>query len=319
MAKQTVIITGGNSGLGFECARTMARSRDWHIVIASRNAGRVNAAVEQLKAESGTQSIEGMVLDLGSLVSVRAFYEEFMEGNRPVLQAIICNAGLSLTTNSLSTDGFDMTFGVNHLGHYLLVHLFSDTIADDGRVVFVSSGTHIPGHHIASRMGVTPPKYVTAHDLAFADAATGEAKIDSPVQRYSTSKLCNVLSTYEFARQFEAANKQIGVFAIDPGLMVDTELLRDVPRVAAAVFRPVINLIGRFVDGIRHSSESGQHLARLAADPALAEQSGLYFDGVRREDGSPDSYDVAKAHDLWNTSAGLVGLREAETILPLVV
>jgi len=95
---------------------------------------------------------------------------------------------------------------------------------EPGRVIFVSSGTHLPEHKLARRMGVPVPKYTTARNLVYPDNAPAADRIDAPTQRYSTSKLCNMLAAYEFARQFEAAGMNIAVFGIDPGLIPGTGL-----------------------------------------------------------------------------------------------
>ena len=314
---KTVLITGGNSGLGYQCAKALAQEPEWQIVIASRNQQRLEAAVLQLKAESGHSAITPMLLDLGSFASVRAFATQFAGQGLPPLHAIICNAGVSLRKNRQTADGIDLTFGVNHLGHYLLVHLLTKLLVTPARVVFVSSGTHIPDHYIASRMGVTPPKYTTAQNLAFPERASEAERIDLPMQRYSTSKLCNVLCAYEFARQFKAQEKEVSVFAIDPGLMPGTGLMRELPAALRAIFVPILRLASRWVDGIRDVEESGPHLARLVTDRALDGKTGLYFDGLHESPSSDDSYDRAKAIDLWNTSSHLSGLSAAESILPL--
>ncbi|MDJ0757263.1 MAG: SDR family NAD(P)-dependent oxidoreductase [Ardenticatenaceae bacterium] len=317
--KKTVIITGGNSGLGYQGALQLAREGDWHIVIASRNEQRVSSAVEQLKRATNYPFIEGMLLDLGSLQSVRRFAKAFKAADLPPLHAIVGNAGLSPAKNSTTADGIDTIFGVNHLGHFLLIHLLADVLESPARVVLVSSGTHLPDHPFASKMGVPPPKYVGARFLAHPEEAPAEAFVRSPAQRYSTSKLCNVLFGYELSRQFSAIRRDISVFALDPGLMPGTGLVRDLPSVLQAVFVPVIGFASRWVDNIRFPEESGRDLVRLVIDPTLDGQTAIYFDGRRPVKSSPDSYDREKAADLWNTSSTLCNLASQETILPLVV
>ncbi|MEM7803053.1 MAG: SDR family NAD(P)-dependent oxidoreductase [Chloroflexota bacterium] len=317
--KQTVIITGGNSGLGYQCALTLAQQKTWHIVIASRNPKRVAKAVERLKRESGHTDIEGGALDLGSFDSIRSFANSWPQKERPPLTALICNAGLSPAKNSQTVDGIDTIFGVNHLGHYLLIHLMSQYLKEKGRLVLVSSGTHIPEHKLARRMQVPVPKYVNARDLAYPDQALEAIRIDSPPQRYSTSKLCNVLAAYEFARQFEEAGMEIGVYALDPGLMPGTGLARDFPAALRQIFFGLIGFAGRWVDGIRFPETSGEHLARLVNDPALSSRSALYFDGLNEARSSADSYDRDKAADLWNTSSALCQLDPSETRLAITI
>ena len=220
---------------------------------------------------------------------------------------------------STTKDGIDTAFGVNHLGHFLLVHLLSEALNAGGRLIFVSSGTHLLDKKLARRLGVPEPNYTTAQNLAFPETAPENDRIESLPQRYSTSKLCNVLATYEFARQFEAARKPIGVFAIDPGLMPGTELVRDAPNFLKPIFAGAVRVMGYWNDGIREPTLSGQHLARLVTDSTLDGRSALYFDGDKEEKSSADSYDKMKAIDLWNTSAELCKLSSMETILPTAI
>lgn len=317
---KTVIITGGNSGLGYQCAKNLAQESGWQIVIASRNQVRVETAAAALRAETDQTAITPMTLDLGSFASIRRFVEQFAAAKLPPLHAIVCNAGLSPARNQQTRDGIDMIFGVNHLGHYLLVHLLTRYLAEPGRVVFVSSGTHIPEHKLARRFRVPVPNYTAARNLAYPDKAAAADRIDNPAQRYSTSKLCNMLCAYEFARQFQQMNRDISLFGIDPGLMPGTGLTRDVPTwLINGIFVPLINTMERWVDGIRFPEASGNDLACLILDQSLVGKTGLYFDGHNESLSSHDSYDLEKATDLWNTSSKLCQLDRNETILPITI
>jgi NAD(P)-dependent dehydrogenase (short-subunit alcohol dehydrogenase family) len=168
---RTVIITGGNTGLGYACARAIAASHaNWHIVIASRNQQQATQAVTTLRAATGNQHIEQMPLDLASLTSVRAFARDFIAHELPPLGAAICNAGIQVVSETTYTqDGFETTFGVNCLGHFLLVNLLLRHLDAPAQIVFVSSGVHYPGFQdIMSRLtGITPPHYRDARALAW--------------------------------------------------------------------------------------------------------------------------------------------------------
>jgi len=122
---KTIIITGANTGLGYECAKNIAQDcKTNHIILACRNTQRATEAVESLINETGNPNISSIELDLSSLESVRQFVNEFIKLNFPPLYAIVCNAGVQIVNGIQYTqDGFEMTFGVNHLGHFLLVNL----------------------------------------------------------------------------------------------------------------------------------------------------------------------------------------------------
>jgi len=322
--QKTVIITGGNSGLGYQTAIQLARTDNYHIVIASRNMERTSLAVQTLKEVTGYPHISAMVLDLASQKSVRQFVKVFAELDLPSLHAIICNAGLSLIGEQFTEDGIEMTFGVNHLGHFLLVNLLLEHLHTPARIVFVSSGTHLPEHRLARMTGVAKPRYVSAKYLSHPQSAPDGIHITNPTQRYSTSKLCNVLCAYELDRRLRAegistADKAIDVFAIDPGLMPGTGLVREFPQWAQSIFKNLIIGISPLIAGIRLPEESGRHVARLITDTTLTNSDAKYFDGLKETKSSTDSYDRDKAKDLWDTSVELSQLKPNETLLSVAV
>jgi NAD(P)-dependent dehydrogenase (short-subunit alcohol dehydrogenase family) len=120
----TAIVTGANTGLGFECARALAETRDWHVVVACRSTEKGREAVKRLIAQTRhkeieAKEIEAMTLDLASLESVRNFARDYAIEPRPPLRAIVCNAATQIVTGRTFTkDGFETTFAVNHLGHF---------------------------------------------------------------------------------------------------------------------------------------------------------------------------------------------------------
>jgi NAD(P)-dependent dehydrogenase (short-subunit alcohol dehydrogenase family) len=147
-AKETVIVTGGNTGLGFETARALAESdQGWHVVIACRNPAKAAEAVQTITNRTAKGRVEAMSLDLSSLASVRAFAQDYAGRNLPLLRGVVLNAGSQFVKGTTYTqDGFEATFGVNHLGHFLLANLLLPQISAPARIVFVSSGTHVEGN-----------------------------------------------------------------------------------------------------------------------------------------------------------------------------
>jgi light-dependent protochlorophyllide reductase len=310
-AGKTVIITGATSGLGYYCAEAIARSgQDWHIIIASRNLLRVEEAVRNLIAETNYPHIEGMALDLASLVSVRQFAQDFIAGERPPLQAIVCNAGIQVVSDTLYTeDGFEMTFGVNHLGHFLLVNLLLSHLSDRSRIAFVSSDVHNPD----AKTGMPDPRYQNARLLASSgdDNETDIGNVGR--RRYATSKLCNVLCAYELSRRLQKQQLNITVNVFNPGIMLDTKLSRDYGEAEMAALSTAIP--SSILEQARSPKTMGAALARLILDPLLDNVTGRYFDGLEEIQSSDESYDEQKSTELWESSTKLVKLSSREATL----
>jgi NAD(P)-dependent dehydrogenase (short-subunit alcohol dehydrogenase family) len=321
-ADKTVIVTGGNFGLGFETARAILQKGDgWNVIIAGRSLQRCELAVSRLSQETGTPPVEAMVMDLASLASIRQFALHFSAGNRPPLRALVCNAGVQHVGPTQRTeDGIESTFGVNHLGHFLLANLMLRYMEGPARIIFVSSGTHDP----SQRTGMPAPMLRDACSLAAPDDDEEARRSPGLVgrRRYTTSKLCNVLCTYEMDRRLKergasTSERPITVNAFDPGLMPGTGLARGygpTARFAWNALGPLLRWSLRpFHVNIHSPVESGRALARLVLDPSLESVSGRYFEGLKEIRSSEDSYDKAKAAALWEQSAALVGLDQDGT------
>lgn len=301
---KTIIITGATSGLGYHCAEAIAKSgQGWLIIIASRNPSTVEAATRSLINEAEYPHIEGMILDLADLASVRQFTAAFVEAKHPPLQAIVCNAGIQVVSGtSYTADGFEMTFGVNHLGHFLLINLLLPTLNNSSRIVFVSSDTHNP----TTQTGMPAPHYQAAESLAFPgnDGDKNSAQVGRV--RYTTSKLCNILCAYELARRLQNQQSIITANAFNPGLMLDTRLSRDYSQTERSELSKTIS--PAILENAKDSQTMGAALARLILDPALENVTGKYFDGLHEIESSQESYDERKATELWESSMKLVKL-----------
>jgi NAD(P)-dependent dehydrogenase (short-subunit alcohol dehydrogenase family) len=294
---RTAIITGANSGLGLECARALlATDPSWHLVLAVRDPERGAAAVQELGAG---QRCTVMHLDLASLRSVHEFIDDERAGGLPPIHAVICNAGVQVVSGAHTTaDGNEMTFGVNHLGHFALVCGLLDTLTAPARIVVVSSGTHDP----ARFTGMPHPHYISAAELAHPPGGptAGEGR-----RRYTTSKLCNLLFTYELDRRMEHGAQGVTVNAFDPGLMPGSGLGRDYRPLQRFVWRYVMPAL-RFLPGVNSTRTSGRNLAALAADPRFNGVTGMYFEADRPALSSADSYNIDTAQELWHTSEQLL-------------
>ncbi|MBX7269782.1 SDR family NAD(P)-dependent oxidoreductase [Micromonospora sp. Llam7] len=311
---RTIVITGGTSGIGFAAAEAILRSDGgpWHVVVANRHPGRAQAAVARLAAAAAPgHTIEAMLVDLASLASVKASAAELTarldSGRLPALHALVCNAGVQAGTALTTTaDGFESTFGVNHLAHFLLVHELLPTLRTPARVIVVASDTHDP----AKKTGVPAPAWNGTRELArgqLGPLGAGDNALIAGQRRYSTSKLANIYFTYALAARLPAG---VTANTFNPGLVPGTGLQRSAPAPIRFLARHVLPhatwLLRRMVTPNVHSAaESGAALARLAIDPDLAGTTGQYFDGREPIPSSAESYDLTRADELWRTSLEL--------------
>jgi light-dependent protochlorophyllide reductase len=315
-AKQSVIVTGGNTGLGFEAARALAESdQGWYVVIACRNPAKAAQAVQTITSRTAKGRVEAMLLDLSSLASVRAFAQEFAARSLPPLRGVVLNAGCQFVKGTTYTqDGFEATFGINHLGHFLLTNLLLPQISAPARIVFVSSGTHDPDQW----SGMPAPQLQEAASLAYPkeDAAVADSMQKLGQRRYTTSKLCNILCAYEMGRRLQASGQAVTVNAFDPGLMPGSGLARDYGPVSRFVWNFVLPALRLVVKNVNSTQSSGKNLARLILDPGLESVTGKYFVGTTETPSSQESNDAVKSKALWEGSARLVGLPVEEMTVP---
>jgi NAD(P)-dependent dehydrogenase (short-subunit alcohol dehydrogenase family) len=243
-------------------------------------------------------------LDLARQSSIRAFVGAFREARLPPLAGIVCNAGMQNAAAPARTEeGYETTFAVNHLGHYLLTRLLLPELASGAQIAFVSSGTHDP----KQKTGMPAPRYETAVSVAH----DFEPSPSAGRRRYTTSKLCNVYCTYEYARRFAASPdprlQSIRVNAFDPGLMPATDLTRSYSAPLRFVARYTLLLLSLFISNVHSPATSGRRLALLVSG-GEGSTTGKYFSDGREIPSSAESYDRQKALDLWNTSAEMTGL-----------
>ncbi|PIK58053.1 putative WW domain-containing oxidoreductase [Apostichopus japonicus] len=200
------IITGANSGIGFETARSLAL-HGVHVVLACRNLRKANAAAGKIRDELGPAKVDVMYLDLASLRSIKQFAENYKLRQWPV-DMLICNAAVFGHPWQLTEDGFETTFQVNHLGHFYLMQLLEDTLIQSApaRVVVVSSESH-----------------------RFVNLGSNKLDLDNlsvdqsdywPILAYGQSKLCNIMMSYEFDNRMRS--KGVTCAALHPGNMIYT-------------------------------------------------------------------------------------------------
>jgi NAD(P)-dependent dehydrogenase (short-subunit alcohol dehydrogenase family) len=299
---RTYIVTGGNTGLGYQCSRFLGANPENLVVIACRDTSRGEQAAENLR-RIGCR-VKVLPLDLASLASVRQFLEEFRRAALPPLAGIVCNAGLqNIGPPTKTADGYEATFGVNHLAHYLLTRLLLSDLQARGHIVFVSSGTHDPNE----KTGLPEPRYTSARDLA-SDLEPGA---DAGRRRNTTSKLCNLYCTYEFtcrlASSSDARLQSIRVSAFDPGMMPGTGLARSYPALLRFIWNYILPAFALFKRNVHRPAKSGRRLAGLVSDSSEM-IAGKYYSNGREARSSALSYNKLNAAELWDASADMVGL-----------
>ncbi|GAB4415062.1 MAG: protochlorophyllide reductase [Bacteroidia bacterium] len=291
----TIMITGANTGLGYEVTRQLLR-QDHRVVAACRSLDKARQVQAALAADTPDRLVP-VELDLASLHSVAACVCDLLV---PV-SALICNAGLSYETPTRYTrNGVEETFGVNHLGHALLVNLLLVQGQPLQRILLVSSDAHNPD----KTKGFFPaPDLLPLEGLAYPADRPGDKPGVVGARRYVNSKLCNVLFAYELARRLPAYGyPDCRVNAFNPGFVPETNLGRGTSPVNRWLLRHVLPRMRWLLPGIRSVATSASDMIACCLE---TEASGLYFDGRTPVASSGLSYDTRLAADLWDLSRDL--------------
>ncbi|MFM0290047.1 SDR family NAD(P)-dependent oxidoreductase [Paraburkholderia megapolitana] len=292
---KTIVMTGGTSGLGEVAARQIAGTAGTHLVLGARR---------------GSQStIETLPLDLTRLASVREFAQSVIQalGDRSI-NGLVLNAGTQFPNIDQRTeDGFETTFAVNHLAHYLLLQLLVPRLAQGAIVVITTSDTHDP------KMNPMAPKELDPELLAYPRAQRRSTGFSAGFRAYAASKLCDLLMARGLAISDEAQAKRFTVVAYNPGLTVGTSLFRAWP-LWARVAMGTVGLI-RPMARLATVDQAGQNLADLALGRITPPAGRLYASLVKRQLTWPDPSELARQDDvmngLWHDSARMVGLSSA--------
>ncbi|WP_150265821.1 SDR family oxidoreductase [Paenibacillus tepidiphilus] len=281
MRGKTVIVTGGNSGMGLATAIEMAR-RGAKVIMACRSRERGEAALSEARRLSGSDHIELMLLDLASFASIRAFAEQFAAAY-PVLDVLINNAGVVTLKRELTRDGYEMDLGVNHLGHFLLTDLLLERLhaAEQGRIVVVASGAYKIGK-----------LYLDDHTLS---------RGFNPAKAYARSKLANILFTRELASRLYGT--AITVNCLHPGA-VGTSI--GVNR-ETGFGRRILKLLSHVFLTPEQGAETAIYLATA---PELKQVSGEYFYRRQVKELTSRGQDRHTAGQLWNWSLEQTGVTE---------
>jgi len=275
-----MVVTGANTGIGKATALALAQ-QGWRVYVASRSAEKGEAAVASIKAAAGSSEVFFLALDLADLESVRSCAEGFLARGEP-LHVLVNNAGVG-GARGLTRQGFELMFGVNHLGHFLLTQLLLERLTSTApaRVVTVASDAHYQARGIDWEALRRPARGITG---------LGE---------YAVSKLCNVLFSQELARR--TAGTGVTTYALHPGV-VASDIWRRVPW-------PVRPLITRRMLSVDEGAATSLY---CATSPTVASESGLFYDKSAPRPASPVATPELAA-ELWQRSQAWTAAYAADT------
>jgi NAD(P)-dependent dehydrogenase (short-subunit alcohol dehydrogenase family) len=298
---RVALITGGNSGIGFATARKLA-AKGFHVIMAARNQQTAAHAIARIKAERPDAGVESIPLDLASFASIRQCAAAFKAKGYP-LHVLLNNAGGAFKGKqaSFTVDGFEMTFGTNHLGHFLLTNLLLDDLkrSAPARVITVSSQRHIPG-------------YAGGKGAQFDwDNLKGEKFYDTSLF-YCNSKLANMWFAYELQRRLEGSG--VTSNAVCPGFVPEAIGKRRTGWFDRLLYRQILPRMP-FARSLDEASAS--YLA-AATDPRWASSGGKFIVDGKERLSSDASYDETQARKLWELSSKWCGLDGEGTAAPAV-
>lgn len=275
MIGKTCLVTGASSGIGKVTARRLAEMGA-RVILVCRSRERGQKAMDEIMHKSRNNSLELLCCDLSSQKESRRLAIEILE-RHDRLHVLVNNAGLMLRRRTLTEDGVETTFAVNHLAYFLLTNLLLDVIkvSAPARIVNVASMAHMTG------------------TIDF-DDLQGEKSFSS-MGAYRQSKLANILFTYELARRLEGT--AVTANCLHPGIIA-TNLARDMPKIIDLALRAFFT-----------SPEKGADTTvYLTSSPEVEGVTGKYFIDCKEAPSNEESYNTEIARRLWDVSARLTGL-----------
>jgi retinol dehydrogenase 14 len=279
MTNQVCLVTGANSGIGKATALELAK-KGATVVMVCRDKTKGEQARGEIIETTGNTLVELLIADLSSQKAIRQLAKDF-KAKHDKLHVLINNAGLNLNEHTLSSEGVEMTFAVNHFAPFLLTHLLLNALeaANSARIINVTSDMQRPIHF---------------DDL-------NREKAYKQIVVYEESKRANTLFTYELARRLQGS--LITVNCMAPGF-IRTNLGRN----TKGVFKLFLQLVRPFMQSPNHAAEA---LVYLATSPELEGVSGKYFTGKKEGQSSKASYDQQAAGQLWQLSEEVTGIARA--------
>lgn len=283
---KTVIITGANTGIGKETALELAK-RGGKIILACRDINKCEETAKEIRGKTLSHNVFAKHLDLASLKSVSEFAQKINE-EEPHVDILVNNAAIMRCPYWKTDDGFEMQFGVNHLGHFLLTNLLLEKLKNSGhsRIINVSSLAHIAG------------------EIDFDDLNWEKKKYDTKAA-YCQSKLANVLFTKELSRRLEGTG--VTANSLHPGVAA-TELGRHTGMHKSTFSSTALGPL--FWVLVKSPKQAAQPSIYLAVAEEMEGISGKYFDGLKEKQPALKAEDEQTARMLWEKSADLVHLKD---------
>ncbi len=278
MKDKVCLITGATSGIGKAAALQIAHLGAT-VVMVGRNQQRTDAAIQEIRQQSGNDRVEPMLADLSSQEEIRQLAENFKSSYQR-LDVLVNNAGALMLTRRQSADGIEMTFALNHLNYFLLTHLLLDTLKASGkaRIINVSSDSHQDAS-------------LDFEDLQLERNYGG-------YKAYGRSKLANLLFTYELARRLQGSD--VTANAMHPGLVATKFMANN--GLQGRVYNLFVRMVGR------SATRGARPITFLASSPDVGGVSGKYFVEDGLVESSTASNDKDAALKLWQLSEEFTGL-----------
>lgn len=296
------VVTGGNGGLGLETARVLA-SKGSNVVIACRSLKNGEEAVAKLLAENPEAKVSAMQLDLGSFSSIRQFASDYKASGKP-LHLLINNAGVMACPRTLTSEGLEMQFGTNYVGHFLLTTLLLDVIK--------ASGTAAVPARIINLSSIAQFYFSPAIGMRL-DDLNGEQTYDA-WERYGSSKLATILFTKQLHTLLSQENAPVVTVSVHPGVISETNLTRHMDlastlNILSKIAPRGLGTMYSFMVADSKTIKQGAATTLYAAlAPEIVKHSGAHFADCHEDTihVHPTANDAKLAQDLWTASESIV-------------
>jgi NAD(P)-dependent dehydrogenase (short-subunit alcohol dehydrogenase family) len=294
---KNVIVTGANSGLGLWTAKYLLDS-NYRVIMACRDVEKAKKAIQEFADFDKHKEFVIVELDLADFKSIQQFVNNLTDFKS--IYGLVCNAGLSYEGKFRYTkNGIEETFGVNYVGHFLLTTLLLEKYGIE-RIVNVSSELHNP----RNKSPFAKADFKAVQELAYPEVDATSTLERQGQSFYATSKLCQILFTYELDRRLNhtEAQPKTMVNAINPGLMVTTNLGRT-HKFGENLYRIFLNFIFKLIGIADNPKNSAKAVVKLID---AVTTSGKYYDKEKLIPSSEESYDAEKAKKLWSETLILI-------------